>query len=74
MKLSAIVFLTSIAGVMATPVAEPEGKELVARACKNAGNCSWINGGKCESHCAEYGKKYSHMESCNFGTKKCCCK
>ncbi|KAK4196957.1 hypothetical protein QBC40DRAFT_257526 [Triangularia verruculosa] len=74
MKLSAIALLTAIVGVMASPVAEPEGSVLEARACHHASTCSWIHGGTCEKWCKDQGKKYAgYMESCNVLTKKCCC-
>ncbi|KAK4242979.1 hypothetical protein C7999DRAFT_36699 [Corynascus novoguineensis] len=72
MKLSAIVFFTALTGVMATPIAD--GSELETRAtCYHKGPCAWLNAGKCESYCAQYGKKFTFMESCSLGTKGCCC-
>lgn len=41
---------------------------------KNA--CSFFNAGKCEGHCAKYGKRFTRMDGdkCELpGQKQCCC-
>lgn len=72
MKLSAIVFFTTLTAVMATPITG--SSELETRAtCYHKSSCSWFNGGECEDYCAKKGKKFTFMDDCWFGEKGCCC-
>ena len=80
MKFSA-VFVLALTSVMASPIADTSdidaraGSDLEARAkCYHGGpHCAWTNGGTCEGYCKELGKKFTFMESCGLGTKRCCC-
>ncbi|SPO07575.1 uncharacterized protein DNG_10270 [Cephalotrichum gorgonifer] len=59
MKLSAVVFITALTGVLATPAADrPESlPRLEARApCYHASDCSWFYGAKCEQYCRQWGQ------------------
>lgn len=79
MKLSALLFLTTLTGVLASPAAETSERfpELVARkACYHSSDCSWSYAAKCEQYCRKWGQNVGvdRMEKCDWmNRKRCCC-
>lgn len=80
MKLSALVFLTTLAtSAFANPTTKPADSlpKLSGRAaCYHESDCGFFYGAKCETYCRQWGQDVGvdRMEKCSFlNNKRCCC-